>query len=300
MYRLADRVTVFRDASYIGTWDIKDVTNETLVQAMVGREIKDLYPKKKIKVGDVALEVKNLSRLGFFKNVSFSVRRGEILGLTGLVGAGRSEVCQAVCGVTEYDSGEVFLNEKPVRFHHPAQAMKKKLGYLPEDRQIQGLLLPWEIYKNATLSSLEKYSSLSGINSKKECQDGEELYKRLSIKANDIYEKAGALSGGNQQKVVLAKLLNMDLDVLILDEPTKGVDVGAKSQIYEIMSELAEKGYAIVLISSEMPEILAMSDRIAVMHEGELVKTLDREEATQEKMLAYAMNSADDMLQEGE
>ena len=160
MYRLAERVTVFRDASYIGTWDIKDVTNETLVQAMVGREIKDLYPKKKIKVGDVALEVKNLSRLGFFKNVSFSVRRGEILGLTGLVGAGRSEVCQAVCGVTEYDSGEVFLNEKPVRFHHPAQAMKKKLGYLPEDRQIQGLLLPWEIYKNATLSSLEKYSSL--------------------------------------------------------------------------------------------------------------------------------------------
>lgn len=300
MYRLADRVTVFRDASYIGTWDIKDVTNETLVQAMVGREIKDLYPKKKIKVGDVALEVKNLSRLGFFKNVSFSVRRGEILGLTGLVGAGRSEVCQAVCGVTEYDSGEVFLNEKPVRFHHPAQAMKKKLGYLPEDRQIQGLLLPWEIYKNATLSSLEKYSSLSGINSKKECQDGEELSKRLSIKAKDIYEKAGALSGGNQQKVVLAKLLNMDLDVLILDEPTKGVDVGAKSQIYEIMSELAEKGYAIVLISSEMPEILAMSDRIAVMHEGELVKTLDREEATQEKMLAYAMNSADDMLQEGE
>ena len=267
---------------------------------MVGREIKDLYPKKKIKAGDVALEVKNLSRLGFFKNVSFSVRRGEILGLTGLVGAGRSEVCQAVCGVTEYDSGEVFLNEKPVRFHHPAQAMKKKLGYLPEDRQIQGLLLPWEIYKNATLSSLEKYSSLSGINSKKECQDGEELSKRLSIKAKDIYEKAGALSGGNQQKVVLAKLLNMDLDVLILDEPTKGVDVGAKSQIYEIMSELAEKGYAIVLISSEMPEILAMSDRIAVMHEGELVKTLDREEATQEKMLAYAMNSADDMLQEGE
>ena len=150
MYRQADRVTVFRDASYIGTWDIKDVTNETLVQAMVGREIKDLYPKKKIKVGDVALEVKNLSRLGFFKNVSFSVRRGEILGLTGLVGAGRSEVCQAVCGVTEYDSGEVFLNEEPVRFHHPAQALKKKLGYLPEDRQIQGLLLPWEIYKNAT------------------------------------------------------------------------------------------------------------------------------------------------------
>lgn len=300
MYRLADSVTVYRDATYIGTWDIKEVTNEILVQAMVGREIKDLYPKVKVKMGETALEVKDLSRMGYFRNVSFSVRRGEILGLTGLVGAGRSEVCQALCGITPYDSGEVYLNGKPVHFTHPAQAMKAKLGYLPEDRQIQALLLPWEIYRNASLASLEKYSSISGINQKKELEDGEKLSKRLSIKAKNVLEKAGALSGGNQQKVVLAKLLNMDLDVLILDEPTKGVDVGAKSQIYEIMSELAEKGYAIILISSEMPEVLAMSDRIAIMHEGSMVKILDREEATQEKMLAYAMNSAEDMLKGGE
>lgn len=300
MYRLADSVTVFRDASYIGTWDIKDVTNEILVQAMVGREIKDLYPKAKVEIGETALEVKDLSRIGYFRNISFSVRRGEILGLTGLVGAGRSEVCQAVCGLTPYDSGEVFLNGRPVHFTHPAQAMKKKLGYLPEDRQVQGLLLPWEIYRNETLSSLEKYSSAAGINKKKEMEDGEKFTGKLSIKAKDILEKVSALSGGNQQKVVLAKLLNMDLDVLILDEPTKGVDVGAKSQIYEIMSELAASGYAIILISSEMTEILAMSDRIAIMHEGSLVKILDREEATQEKMLAYAMNSADDMLKGGD
>lgn len=298
MYRLADSVTVFRDAAYIGTWDIKDVTNEILVQAMVGREIKDLYPKTKVALGDTALEVKGLSRTGYFRNVSFSVRKGEILGLTGLVGAGRSEVCQALCGFTPYDSGEVVLHGEKVRFTHPAQSMKKKLGYLPEDRQIQGLLLPWEIYRNETLASLEKYKTPAGIHKKRECDDGEKLSEKLSVKAKDIYEKVSALSGGNQQKVVLAKLLNMDLDVLILDEPTKGVDVGAKSQIYEIMSELTESGYAIVLISSEMPEILAMSDRIAIMHEGSLVKILDRDEATQEKMLAYAMNSASDMLKE--
>lgn len=300
MYRLADTVTVFRDAAYIGTWDIGEVTNEILVRAMVGRDIKELYPKVKVEPGETALEVRGLSRTGYFRNVSFSVRKGEILGLTGLVGAGRSEVCQALCGITPYDAGEVFLNGKAVHFRHPAQAMKAKLGYLPEDRQIQALLLSWEIYRNATLSSLKKYSSPGGIDRKKECSDAERLSKRLSIKAKNIMEKAGALSGGNQQKVVLAKLLNMDLDVLILDEPTKGVDVGAKSQIYEIMSELAEKGYAIILISSEMPEVLAMSDRIAVMHEGTLVKILDREEATQEKMLAYAMNSADEMLKGGD
>lgn len=299
MYRLADSVTVFRDACYIGTWDINDVNNEILVKAMVGREIKNLYPKLKVDIGDTVLEVKGLSKMGTFRDVSFSVRKGEILGLTGLVGAGRSEVCQAVCGITGYDSGEVYLNGKKVKFNHPAEAMKMRMGYLPEDRQVQGLLLPWEIYKNETLPTIEKYSSAAGINKAKECDDAKKLSDRLAVKAKDIFEKVEALSGGNQQKVVLAKLLNMDLDVLILDEPTKGVDVGAKSQIYEIMSDLAKRGYAIVLISSEMTEILAMSDRIAIMHEGKLVKILDREEATQEKMLAYAMNSAQDIL-EGE
>ena len=246
MYRLADSVTVFRDAHYIGSWDIKEVTNEILVQAMVGREIKNLYPKQKVEIGEKALEIKNLSRMGYFRNVSFEVHRGEILGLTGLVGAGRSEVCQALCGITPYDSGEVILKGKPVHFTHPAQALKERLGYLPEDRQIQALLLPWEIYRNASLGNLEKYSSASGISVEKEKKDAQDLSDRLSIKAKSIMERAGALSGGNQQKVVLAKLLNIDLDVLILDEPTKGVDVGAKSQIYEIMTELAKKGYAIL------------------------------------------------------
>lgn len=173
--------------------------------------------------------------------------------------------------------------------------MKQKLGYLPEDRQLQGLFLPWEIYRNQTISSLKKYAGIAGISRKKEMQDSYELQKRLSIKAQGPTERVSALSGGNQQKVVLSKLLNVDLDILILDEPTKGVDVGAKAQIYEIITQLAQNGCAIVLISSEMLEILAMSDRIGIMHEGALVKTLASGEATQETMLAYAMNSADAM-----
>ena len=182
MYRLADTVTVFRDASYIGTWDLKDLTNAVLVQAMVGREIKNFYPKEKVKFGETALEVKKLSRMGYFKDVSFSVRKGEIFGLTGLVGAGRSEVCQALCGITPYDKGEVFLHGKPVHFVHPAQSMKEKLGYLPEDRQIQGLMLSWEIFRNITLSSLEKYTSIKGIDVKKEKVDSEAYSKKLNIK----------------------------------------------------------------------------------------------------------------------
>ena len=176
--------------------------------------------------------------------------------------------------------------------------MKQKLGYLPEDRQIQALLLSWEIYRNASLASLEKYRVPQGIDTRREKEDAQRLFDQLSVKAKGIAEKVSALSGGNQQKVVLAKLLNMDLDVLILDEPTKGVDVGAKAQIYEIMTELAKQGYAIILISSEMPEVLAMSDRIGVMHEGHYMKTLSRDEATQEKLLAYAMNS-EEMLKGG-
>lgn len=300
MYVLADRVTVFRDATYIGTWDKSEVTNEILVRAMVGREIKDLYPKVEATIGDVTLEVKGLGRTGFFRDISFAVRSGEILGLTGLVGAGRSEVCQALCGYTGYDAGEVFVNGESVHFKHPAEALKKKVGYLPEDRQVQGLLLGWEIYRNETLASLEKYTSPAGIDKKREYEDGEKISGRLSIKAKSVRELVSALSGGNQQKVVLGKLLNMDLKILILDEPTKGVDVGAKSQIYSIMSELVKEGYAIVLISSEMPEVLAMCDNIVVLHEGKVAGTLGREEATQEKMLAYALGSASGVLEGGQ
>jgi len=291
-FRLADRVTVYRDACYIGTWDLKEVSSEKLVAAMVGREIKQLFPKKKVPIGEPVLEVRNLSRIGYFENVSFNVRQGEIFGLSGLVGAGRSEVCQAICGITKADSGEVLLNGKPYRFTHPSQAMKQGMGYLPEDRQLQGLILSWEIYKNQTLSTLEKYTDYKGINAKKEQEESVALNEKLSIKANGVLDKVDSLSGGNQQKVVLSKLLNTQLKVLILDEPTKGVDVGAKAQIYGIMSDLAEAGYGIVLISSEMPEVLAMCDRVGIMREGVLKAIFDIGEVTQEQMLEVAMNAA--------
>lgn len=291
MYRLATRVTVLRDAHYIGTWDVENLEKDILIQAMVGRTVSQLYPKKKVDIGETVLEVRNASQTGYFHDVSFDVKSGEILGLTGLVGAGRSELCQAICGVTNLEKGEVLLNGKIVHFTHPSQSLHAGIGYLPEDRQLQGLILDWDIYKNETLSTLEKYSSLLGINKTAEKEAAKQLSQKVSVKATSVFDKAGSLSGGNQQKVVFAKLLNSDLRVLILDEPTKGVDVGAKAQIYEIVSDLAAQGYAIILISSEMPEVMAMSDRIAVMAAGRMVKVFPANSATQQEILKAALHS---------
>lgn len=291
MYRLASRVTVLRDARYIGTWDVQGLEKEVLIQAMVGRTVSQLYPKKQVEIGDTVLEVRGASQTGHFRDVSFDVKSGEILGLTGLVGAGRSELCQAVCGVTTLEKGEVLLNGKAVHFTHPSQSLHAGIGYLPEDRQLQGLILDWEIYKNETLSTLEKYSGPFGIDAKAERHAAKLLSQKVSVKAFSVFDKAGSLSGGNQQKVVFAKLLNSELRVLVLDEPTKGVDVCAKAQIYEIISGLAGQGYAIILISSEMPEVMAMSDRIAVMAAGKMVKIFPAVSATQQEILKAALNS---------
>jgi rhamnose transport system ATP-binding protein len=259
-----------------------------------------LFPKRKVPIGETVLEVKDLSRIGYFRNVSFNVRRGEIFGLSGLVGAGRSEVCQAICGITGADSGEVILNGKTCHFRHPSQSIKKSLGYLPEDRQLQGLILNWEIFKNQTLATIEKYSDLKGINVSKEWEQSAFLCEKLSIKAGSVFDKVSSLSGGNQQKVVLSKLLDSELKILIMDEPTKGVDVGAKAQIYGIMSDLVESGYAIVLVSSEMPEVLAMCDRVGIMCEGELKKIFDIDQVTQEEMLEVSMSSSSNVVKKEE
>lgn len=292
MYRLATRVTVLRDSQYIGSWDVKDITHDKLITAMVGREVKTLYPKKKVPIGNPVLEVQHLTRMGFFHDVSFSVRQGEILGLTGLVGAGRSEVCQAIYGIVKPDSGTIKLEGKEIKINHPSEAVALGIGYLPEDRQIQGLILDWEVYKNETLSTLKKYTTLTGIQEHKEKLSAQKLSEELGVKIRNVADKAGSLSGGNQQKVVVAKLLDAEMKVLILDEPTKGVDVAAKAQIHEIITHLVERGYAVILISSELPEVMAVSDRIAVMADGRLVKILDASEASQEKILEAAMNSS--------
>ncbi|WP_099466721.1 sugar ABC transporter ATP-binding protein [Konateibacter massiliensis] len=290
MYRLASRVTVFRDSQYIGSYDVDGITNEDLITAMVGREINDLFPKPDVKIGEEILRVEGLSRTGYFKDVSFSVRKGEILGLTGLVGAGRTEVVQTIFGVEKYDSGKIYMYGKEVNIKKPLDAMELGIGLLPEDRQHQGLILDWGIGRNITLPVISELGNRFLTNDKKERARAKELAERVDTKAVTLFDKASSLSGGNQQKVVVAKLLASDLKVIILDEPTKGVDVGAKAAIYEIMGELATQGYAIIMISSEMPEILGMSDRIVVMCDGRVTGELQRGEATQEGILEKAMS----------
>ncbi len=290
MYALATRVTVFRDAKYIGTYNVDEITNADLITAMVGREIKDLFPKPEIEIGEEILRVEGLNRTGFFKDVSFAVHKGEILGLTGLVGARRTEVVQTLFGVEKLASGRIFLEGKEVKIKNPTDAIAKGIGLLPENRQTEGLILDWGIGRNITLPELKSYVKQLFIQEKAERTNSRELAERVDTKAVTIYDKASSLSGGNQQKVVVAKALGSDFKVLILDEPTKGVDVGAKAAIYEIMGELAQQGYAIIMISSEMPEILGMCDRIVVMCEGRVTGELNRAEATQEKILELAMS----------
>ena len=290
MYRLADRVTVFRDAQYIGTYNVNEITNQELIKAMVGREISELFPKPQVEIGKEVLRVEGLSRTGVFKDISFSLHAGEILGFTGLVGAGRTEVIESICGITKPDAGRIYMDGKEIRIRRQSDAMKLGIVLLPEDRQKQGLLMSWGLGRNVTLPTMDKYAK-GGVNDEKRERDiSKRLLEDVDTKAVDIFQPASSLSGGNQQKVVVAKALGQEMKVVIMDEPTKGVDVGAKAEIYSIMGELAGQGYAIILISSEMPEILGMADRIVVMCGGRITGTLPREGATQERILDLAMD----------
>ena len=291
IYKLASRVTVLRDSKYIGTWDVDKISKEELIVAMVGREITELFPKKNAKIEDELLRVEGLGKIGFFADVSFTLHKGEILGLTGLVGAGRSEVCQSIFGILPYEQGDLYIEGEKVMVTNPKQAMELGIGYLPEDRQKQGLILQWGIGRNITLATLDKYSNKGWLKEELEAEIAKTLSEKVNVKANSIFDPAGCLSGGNQQKVIVAKLLSTDLKIIILDEPTKGVDVGAKSAIHEMMSELVCQGYGIIMVSSEMPEVLGMSDRIVVMREGRVTAVLDRKSATQELILEAAMVS---------
>ncbi len=289
MYRLASRVTVFRDANYIGTYDVSQITPPELIKAMVGREIKELFPKPDVEIGDEVLRVEHLSRAGYFRDVSFSVRAGEIVGFTGLVGAGRTEVMQTLFGIERYDSGRILFAGEEIHVRRPQDAMRRGIGLLTEDRQECGLILDWGIGANITLPELKKYAKRHVTNEKVENVAAKQLAESVDVKAVTIFDKASSLSGGNQQKVVVAKALGSELKLLIMDEPTKGVDVGAKAAIYEIMGELAKQGLAIIMISSEMPEILGMSDRVYVMCDGRVTGELGRLSASQEKILELAM-----------
>ena len=289
MYRLASRVTVFRDSQYIGTYDVNEITNADLIKAMVGREITDLFPKPKVEIGKEMLRVEHLSRTGYFKDISFSVHAGEILGFTGLVGAGRTEVVEAVCGVTHPDAGKVYLEGKEIHIKQPSDAMDLGIILLPEDRQKEGLIMSWGLGRNVTLPVISKLANGFFNNEPKEREVSKNLLEEVDTKAVDIFQPASSLSGGNQQKVVVAKALAQEMKVVIMDEPTKGVDVGAKAEIYSIMGDLAKQGYAIILISSEMPEILGMADRILVMCNGRKTGELVNQDVAQESILELAM-----------
>ncbi len=294
MYRLATRVTVFRDSQYIGTYDVNDISNADLIKAMVGREITDMYPKEDIKFGDEIFRIEGMTRTGYFKDVSFDVKAGEIIGLTGLVGAGRTETIESVCGITKPDSGKIFLEGKEITIKEPLDAMKAGIILLPEDRQKQGLILSWGLGRNVTLPIQEELAKNGFNDEKKERNLAKERLEEVDTKAVTIFQPASSLSGGNQQKVVVAKALaQSNMKVVIMDEPTKGIDVGAKKEIYEIMGQLARKGYGIIMISSEMPEIIGMADRIFVMCNGRVSGCLQRSEVTQERILELSMEKGD-------
>jgi rhamnose transport system ATP-binding protein len=293
---IADRVTVLRDGRTIDTRPMAEVNRQQLIQMMVGRELSAVFPKREVQLGDVVLELRDLGCAeSGIKNVNLSVRAGEIVGLAGLVGAGRTELARAVFGLTPVDGGQILLRGEPVRVGSPAEAIRRGIAYLPEDRRRHGVILDMQIGANITLASLDQISRHGALDFRRERELAGDYARRLGVKTPAIYVPVSTLSGGNQQKVALSRWLLTKPSVLILDEPTQGIDVGAKSEIHALMTDLAADGVAILMISSELPEILGMSDRVAVMHGGRVVEILDRADATQEKVLALALgHSADE------
>ena len=292
---IADRVTVLRDGRTIDTRLMSEVNRQQLIQMMVGRELSAVFPKREVQLGDVVLELRDLGCAeSGIRGVNLSVRAGEIVGLAGLVGAGRTELARAVFGLTPVDSGQILLRGEPVRIGSPAGAIRRGIAYLPEDRRRHGVILDMQIGANITLASLDRISRHGVLDFKREKELAGDYARRLGVKTPAIYVPVATLSGGNQQKVALSRWLLTKPSVLILDEPTQGIDVGAKSEIHALMTDLAAEGVAVLMISSELPEILGMSDRVAVMYGGTIVEILDRAEATQEKVLALALGHSPD------
>ena len=288
LFEIADRVTVLRDGAYVDTKLMKDVTRDGLIRMMVGRTITNLFPKQDVKAGDMVLKVENFSRGGSFQDVSFELRKGEILGMAGLVGAGRTNVARAIFGVEPATSGRILINGREVAITSPQQAIDLGLAYVPEDRQLHGLIPAMNITSNISLPTLWEFSKRGWMNFTMERKSTYEAARTMEVRANNIWQRARELSGGNQQKVVLAKWLATNPRILILDEPTRGIDVGTKAAVHALMSKLAAEGMAILMISSELPEVLGMSDRIIVMHEGHMTAQFSRAEATQENIIAAA------------
>jgi rhamnose transport system ATP-binding protein len=288
LFALADRVTVLRDGSYVDTRALQDVTRDDLIRMMVGRTISNLFPKQDVAAGEVALKVENLTRPGSFYDVSFELRRGEILGLAGLVGAGRTNVARALFGVEPAAGGQIEVAGRDVAITSPQQAIALGLAFVPEDRQSHGLIPDMHITANISLPTLRHHARAGWLQDRSERKSAYDAACQMEVRASHIWQLARELSGGNQQKVVLAKWLSTNPHILILDEPTRGIDVGTKAAVHALMSKLAAEGMAILMISSELPEILGMSDRVIVMREGRVTGHFSRAEATQEKIISAA------------
>ena len=292
MYKICQRVTVLRDGSLVTSSPMADIDRDTLVRSMVGRSVEQLYPSRTTDAGDEALVVEGLTRAGVFADVSFSVRRGEIVGLAGLVGSGRSEVARAIFGVDSLDQGHVLVNGTRLSLGDPRAAIRAGVAMVPEDRREQGLILDLSIERNATLPRLGAVSRWGIVRRSRERAMATTWADRLGVRRRRLADPVATLSGGNQQKVVLGKWLATEPGVLIVDEPTRGIDVGAKVEVHALLSELAAAGMAVLMISSELSEVLGMADRVLVMHEGRLTAELSRKDATEEKVLRAATGGA--------
>ena len=289
LFEIADELSVFRDGKYIGTHASTEVTRDDIIRMMVGREITQMFPKEEVPIGDVVLSVKNLTLKSVFNDVSFDLRAGEILGVAGLVGSGRSNVAETLFGVTPASSGTIEIDGKPVAIDTPTTAIRNRMAFLTEDRKDTGCLLILDVLENMQLAVLQDKFVKNGFVQENQLEEVcEEMCRKLRVKTPSLAERVENLSGGNQQKVLIGRWMLTHPRILILDEPTRGIDVGAKAEIHRLVCEMARTGVAVIMISSEMPEILGMSDRIMVMHEGRVTGFLDRAEATQIKVMDLA------------
>ena len=288
VFAISDYITVMRDGATVSEADVKDTNLQKVIKDMVGRELTEMFPKTENKIGSVVLEVNDLTNPAYFRNISFTVKKGEIVALAGLVGAGRSEVARAIFGVDKYESGSVKINGEPLPAGSPVEAMERKIALVPEDRRQQGLFMIAGVNRNISMESFAKLTDRGLINFKRERDLTNTWREKLSIKFNNQADPVDRLSGGNQQKTVLAKWLATNPDLLIVDEPTRGIDVATKAEVHRLVNQAASEGKAVLMISSELPEVLGMADRIIVMREGRQVAEYSRKEATQEKIIAAA------------
>ncbi len=291
VFQIADKVTILRDGELIKTAKTNEMTKDGLITMMVGREIKDIYPKTPSKPGDIVLEVRNFSREGKNDDNCFCLRKGEILGMAGLVGAGRTEMVESIFGIRKEYRGDIYIKGKKVRVKNPASGIANGIALIPEDRKLSGLNLMGSVKDNASIVALKSFCKAGFVNKTREKNEVKRQVKALAIKTPSVRQVVSFLSGGNQQKVVIAKWLLMNSDIIIMDEPTRGIDVGAKREIYLLMNELKAQGKAIIMISSEIPEVIGMCDRLLVMYKGKITGVLENEDMTQKNIMVKAVGA---------